>query len=154
VAAHLFLETNFERAGDYFVRGKIDPRLLVRLFPLFRGKVIGSAEEVEVYEGLRAVLTGMGPVDEIGEWSGTYARTKLMVSVSDSIRRNYQKDGADGNLSEERGLADALDDTSKAMLTDFLRKTRASRRKGGGARGVDSRKIDIVCTVLLVREWC
>lgn len=38
-----------------------------------------------------------------------------------------------------------LYEEAKAMLTDFLRKTRASRRKGGGSRGVDSRKIDIVC---------
>jgi hypothetical protein len=30
------------------------------------------------------------------------------------------------------------------MLVEVLRKTRQSRRKGGGARGVDSRKIDIV----------
>jgi len=30
------------------------------------------------------------------------------------------------------------------MLIEVLRKTRQSRRKGGGSRGVDSRKIDIV----------
>jgi hypothetical protein len=55
LACHLFIEAMFERAGDYFVRGKVDPRLLVRAFPAFRGKLIGSAEEVEVYEGLREI---------------------------------------------------------------------------------------------------
>lgn len=30
------------------------------------------------------------------------------------------------------------------MLAEVMRKTRQSRRKGGGARGVDSRKIDVV----------
>lgn len=30
------------------------------------------------------------------------------------------------------------------MLTEFLGKTRVSRRKGSGARGIDSHKIDIV----------
>lgn len=30
------------------------------------------------------------------------------------------------------------------MLTEFLRKTRTSRRKGHGSRGADSAKIDIV----------
>lgn len=30
------------------------------------------------------------------------------------------------------------------MLLEVLRKTRQSRRKGGGGRGVDSRKIDVV----------
>lgn len=33
---------------------------------------------------------------------------------------------------------------AKAMLTEFLRKTRQSRRKGGGSRGMDSRKLDMV----------
>lgn len=37
-----------------------------------------------------------------------------------------------------------LNEDAKAMLTEFLRKTRHSRRKGGGARGVDSRKLDMV----------
>jgi hypothetical protein len=40
-------------------------------------------------------------------------------------------------------------DNAKAMLTEVLRKTRTSRRKGGGARGVDSRKIDIVSGLTL-----
>ena len=61
------LETMFEKAGEYFLRGKIDPRLLVRVFPIFRGKVIGSAEEVEVYEGLRQVLIDMPPIDKISK---------------------------------------------------------------------------------------
>ena len=37
------------------------------------------------------------------------------------------------------------------MLADFLRKTRQSRRKGGGARGADSRKIDIVIDTTLAK---
>ncbi len=57
----------FEKAGDYFLRGKIDPRLLVRLYTTFRGKIIGSAEEVEVYEGLKDVLSAMRSVEEISK---------------------------------------------------------------------------------------
>ena len=57
----------FEKAGDYFIRGKVDPRLLVRLFPTFRGKVIGSSEEIEVLQGLRGVLEEMPSIDEISE---------------------------------------------------------------------------------------
>lgn len=41
-------------------------------------------------------------------------------------------------------LRTALEEGAKSMLVEVLRKTRQSRRKGGGARGVDSRKIDIV----------
>jgi hypothetical protein len=65
----LLLETTFDKAGDYFLRGKVDPRLLVRLFPALRGKIIGSAEEVEVYEGLRTVLSEMPTIDEISTYS-------------------------------------------------------------------------------------
>ena len=68
LACHLLLEAKFEKAGEYFHRGKVDPRLIVRLFPVLRGKVIGSAEEVEVYEGLRVVLEEMPTVDEISSY--------------------------------------------------------------------------------------
>lgn len=37
------------------------------------------------------------------------------------------------------------------MLTEFLRKTRISRRKGGGSRGGDSRKIDLVVDTTLAK---
>lgn len=37
------------------------------------------------------------------------------------------------------------------MLTDVLRKTRTLRRKGGGARGADSWKIDIVIDTTLAK---
>lgn len=58
----------FERAGDYLVRGKIDARLIVRLFPALRGKVIGSEEEVDVFQGLKGILEGMDNVEEIGQF--------------------------------------------------------------------------------------
>jgi hypothetical protein len=67
VASHLLLSATFAKAGDYFVRGKVDPRLLVRLYPKFRGKVIGSAEEVEVFQGLMDVMSGMLSIDQISE---------------------------------------------------------------------------------------
>lgn len=35
-------------------------------------------------------------------------------------------------------------ESATGMLGEVLRKTRLSRRKGGGGRGLDSRKIDIV----------
>lgn len=62
----------FERAGDYLVRGKIDARLIVRLFPALRGKVIGSEEEVDILSGLKGVLEDMDNVEEIGQLSISY----------------------------------------------------------------------------------
>jgi hypothetical protein len=76
----------FEKAGDYFLRGKVDPRLLVRLFPSFRGKTIGSAEEVEVLEGLRGTLENMPP---IGDISGHLMR--VVMSGLTSSRIQYQQ---------------------------------------------------------------
>ncbi|KAL7421749.1 hypothetical protein Q5752_003520 [Cryptotrichosporon argae] len=138
LAAHLFAETVFERAGEYFLRGKIDPRLVVRLFPAYRGKTIGSDEEVEVFEGLREVLEAMTTVDDI---------------ISTSIRRNYSPHVRPDTATapETTSLRLALEDGARGMLADYLRKTRISRRKGGGARGLDSRKIDIVIDTTLAK---
>ena len=67
VASHLMSRGIFIKAGDYFAKGKIDPRILVRSFPTLRGKLIGSAEEVEVYQGLNDVLSSMPSIEDIGE---------------------------------------------------------------------------------------
>ena len=45
----------------------------------------------------------------------------------------------------------ALEDDAHTMLTEFLRKTRTARRKGGGSRGVDSAKIDMVIDTTLAK---
>lgn len=39
------------------------------------------------------------------------------------------------------------------MLSDFLRKTRIARRKGGGSRGLDSRKLDMVRTLCFYHNF-
>ena len=67
VASHLMSRGSFTKAGDYFAKGKIDPRILVRSFPDLRGKLIGSAEEVEVYQGLKDVLSNMATIEDIGQ---------------------------------------------------------------------------------------
>jgi hypothetical protein len=51
-------------------------------------------------------------------------------------------------LLDEEDKSDArrvqLLEEANAMLAEFLRKTRTLRRKGGGSRGLDSRKLDMV----------
>ena len=69
LACHLLLETMFEKAGEYFHKGKVDPRLLVRLYPALRGKTIGSAEEVETLDGLAKVFEEMPPISDISEYT-------------------------------------------------------------------------------------
>lgn len=62
-----------------------------------------------------------------------------------------QRNRNEGATSDADAASDINDrraelyEAGKAMLTEFLRRTRSSRRKGGGSRGADSRKIDIVC---------
>ena len=65
LAGHLMAQGSFAKAGDYFVRAKVDPRLLVRIYASLRGKLIGSAEEVEVCRGLKDVLVSMPPLSDI-----------------------------------------------------------------------------------------
>lgn len=144
LACHLLVETVFERAGDYFIRGKTDPRLLVRLFPEYRGKVIGSAEDVDVFEGLKPLLEDM---DTVKDMSMSLNTPKLTIPVSAFLSRNSPPPRE--TEAEELGIALYL--SAKNMLTDFLRRTRASRRKGGGSRGMDSRKIDLVVDTTLAK---
>ncbi|WVW83780.1 hypothetical protein I302_105801 [Kwoniella bestiolae CBS 10118] len=138
LALHLFEEALFDKALDYFTRSKVDPRILVRCFGGLRGKLIGSEEGVEVYEGVREVLERMGGVEDI---------------ISTSLKRNYSPHVQPNTATapETSVLRLAMMEEAKDMLTEFLRKTRASRRKGGGARGVDSRKIDIVIDSTLAK---
>jgi hypothetical protein len=69
LACALFSDTRFVKAGDYFTKGKLDVRLLVRLFPRIRGKIIGSAEEVEVFAALEEPLREMDSVEDISKLS-------------------------------------------------------------------------------------
>lgn len=53
-------------------------------------------------------------------------------------------DRSEDKSDKTNGLRGPLLESAKAMLSEFLRRTRHSRRKGGGSRGVDSRKLDMV----------
>jgi len=141
VASHLMSRGIFTKAGDYFAKGKIDSRILVRSFPTLRGKLIGSAEEVEVYEGLRDVLSSMPSIEDIGTWSSTASDNAYLL-----VTRRLEKESLDADEHHQ-----ALMNEANEMLAEFLRKTRTSRRKGGGSRGLDSRKLDMVS---LYRRWC
>ncbi|WVQ83199.1 hypothetical protein IAT38_005338 [Cryptococcus sp. DSM 104549] len=138
IAAHLMAEAMFERAGDYWIKGKADPRLVVRSFSVLRGKVIGKEEEVEVYAGLKDVLMSMPSVEDI---------------IATSIKRNYSPHVQPNSATapETNVLRSAMEDEANHMLIEVLRRIRSSRRKGGGARGVDSRKIDIVIDTTLAK---
>ncbi|WWC70320.1 uncharacterized protein I206_104270 [Kwoniella pini CBS 10737] len=138
LAIHLCEEALFGKALDYFVRAKTDPRLLVRCFGDLRGRLIGSEETVEIFEGLKEIFERIGSVDDI---------------ISNTLKRNYSPHVQPNTATapETSQLRQAMMEEAKEMLTEFLRRTRVSRRKGGGARGVDSRKIDVVIDTTLAK---
>jgi hypothetical protein len=152
LALQLFANGLFERAGEYLTRGKIDPRLIVRSYTALRGKLLGSEEEVDIFDGLRDVLHEMPAVDAIGECASGHFTD---CAVDATVKRNFvpqAENDDDADESKKDSPADqaaeairgALSETANAMLEEFLTKTRHSRRKGGGSRGVDSRKIETV----------
>ncbi|TYJ57008.1 hypothetical protein B9479_002287 [Cryptococcus floricola] len=138
LASHLTQDASFEKAGALWVKGKVDPRWIVRLFEGLRGKVIGLDEEGEVWQGLKEAWSGLASTDEI---------------IRVSIKKNYSPH-LPPSTSASPASADlrrALEGDANVMLLGVLRKTRASRRKGGGIRGVDGRKIDVVIDTVLAK---
>lgn len=146
LAGHLMARGSFQKAGDYFIRAKVDPRILVRIYASLRGKLIGSAEEVEVCEGLKDVLVSMPPLADI---STSIEIDLYVMEPSDHVvAQKVHRDLGDVASSSTSDVAETLraklELEATTMLIDFLRKTRTSRRKGGGSRGLDSRKLDMV----------
>jgi hypothetical protein len=107
LASHLLAQGTFAKAGDYFAKAKVDPRILVRSFPTLRGKLIGSAEEVEVYHGLKDVLVGMPEIEDIGE-SGSHPNQLSLTDSDPSIGKagRGKRDGS--SPFRERGDEHAL----------------------------------------------
>jgi hypothetical protein len=80
---------------------------------------------------------------------------RLVGSLASGI--GYELISVSRRLDREAHEADALDDArirlekeAMTMLSDFLGKTRTLRRKGGGSRGLDSRKLDMVHSSLFL----
>ncbi|OXG40487.1 hypothetical protein C360_00255 [Cryptococcus neoformans Bt15] len=138
LASQLTLSASFEKAAEYWVKGKVDPRWVVRLFEGLRGKMIGSEEEGEIFSGLASAFMDMELVDAL---------------ITSSIKRNYSPHLTPStSLSPaSTDLRQALENEANKMLAEVLSKIRVNRRKGGGARGLDSRKIDMVVDTTLAK---
>ncbi|WVQ72620.1 hypothetical protein IAR50_002178 [Cryptococcus sp. DSM 104548] len=138
LASYLTQDASFEKAGAFWLKGKVDPRWIVRLYEGLRGKVIGLEEEGEVWQGLTELWSGLASTDDI---------------IRASIKKNYSPH-LPPSTSASPASADlrrALEQDANVMLLEILRRTRASRRKGGGIRGVDGRKIDVVIDTVLAK---
>lgn len=69
LASQLTLSASFEKATEYWVKGKVDPRWIVRLFEGLRGKMIGSEEEGEIPSGLTSTFMDMDLMDDMSKRS-------------------------------------------------------------------------------------
>ena len=71
-------------------------------------------------------------------------RNEADSKVAQKIQRDLGNVPSSSISDDAETLKESLELEATTMLIDFLRKTRTSRRKGGGSRGLDSRKLDMV----------
>jgi hypothetical protein len=57
----------FDDAGSLFQKSKLDPRLVVCLFPKYVGKSIPRDQEMAVWQGLLGDLNVSANIDDIGK---------------------------------------------------------------------------------------
>lgn len=69
---------------------------------------------------------------------------KADLTVTQKIHRDLGEIASSSTSNDAEIMREKLELEATTMLIEFLRKTRTSRRKGGGSRGVDSRKLDMV----------
>lgn len=63
------------------------------------------------------------------------------------MHRDLGEVASSSTSNDAETMKEKLELEATTMLIDFLRKTRTSRRKGGGSRGLDSRKLDMVSAI-------
>ncbi|KIJ36750.1 hypothetical protein M422DRAFT_178931 [Sphaerobolus stellatus SS14] len=104
-----FSQTNFEDAGINLFRGGVDPRLLIRLFPTLRGRLLPSSSSLPVFHGLISQLQSLGSID-------TIIVTNLVKNYTPHLRPNTRSAPP---TSELRKL---LQVSARDMLREYLRK--------------------------------
>jgi hypothetical protein len=66
IALDWMAETKFEKAGEELYRGRMDPRLLIRLWPALRGDLIPDEARVLVFSGIQGQLDKLVSVEQTG----------------------------------------------------------------------------------------
>ena len=63
--------TSFKEAGPLLFQGRVDPRLVIRLFPSIYGNLMRTQEgrSASVYAGLASLVESVGSIDEISKSS-------------------------------------------------------------------------------------
>ncbi|KZO91652.1 hypothetical protein CALVIDRAFT_340783 [Calocera viscosa TUFC12733] len=130
-------ETKFKRAGEELYQGRMDPRLLIRLWPEFRGALIGEGEKIDVFAGVEEQLDKLVSVEQI---------------VMDNLVKNYaphlKPDVEHAPAGSE--LKDGLAGDAKQMLRTYLEGVRRERTVWSRVLGSDMPKVErLVDTVMI-----
>lgn len=134
-----FGETYFDPAFGLFEKGKIDPRILIRLFTDLKD-IICEDEPIYVYSGIKATSDNLGSIDKI---------------VSNSLVKNYDPHMMpDLNTNPAANeLRKALYSNSKEMLQKFLMKDREQRKMPGRVLSKEDKVILKVVDNALLRLY-
>ncbi|KAG8888270.1 hypothetical protein FRB99_004130, partial [Tulasnella sp. 403] len=109
IGFQLLFHTRFQEAGEHFLQGEADPRLLIRLFPELRGKMLSPSDEISVFSGIADDVQKVDSVDAI---------------VMANLVRNYHPH-IEPSVEEATPTAElrrVLNVTARDMLLSYLKK--------------------------------
>lgn len=75
-------ETMFDDAAEYFFHSRLDPRILIRLFPDLRGGLIRPGETVNVFKGIEEQLRHAETIEDISMFPFTSRFCSLPLDLS------------------------------------------------------------------------
>ncbi|KZO91651.1 hypothetical protein CALVIDRAFT_340720 [Calocera viscosa TUFC12733] len=141
VALGWLAETKFKRAGEELYQGRMDPRLLIRLWPEFRGGLIGEGDKIDVFAGVEEQLDKLVSVEKI---------------VMDHLVKNYAPYlKPDVEHAPGGKLKDGLAGDAKQMLRTYLEGVRRERTVWSRVLGSDmptvERLVDTVMAKLMIQ---
>ncbi|KAH8919023.1 hypothetical protein BT69DRAFT_1285168, partial [Atractiella rhizophila] len=110
------LQTEFVKASKLLMKSKVDPRLIIRLFPDMVGGLLQNGEETDVYAGIVPVIAETGSIEDI---------------VVGNLQKNYaphiKPDVESAPATSE--LKGALMTNAANMLSGYLQQWRSRRRR-------------------------
>ncbi|KAJ8481088.1 hypothetical protein ONZ45_g15430 [Pleurotus djamor] len=128
-------ETMFEDAGNNFLNGDLDPRLLVSYYPELRGSLFGSEDSLDVFSGVAEHMPEEASVDDI------------IMNYSPHLAPNTR------SAPPTVELRKILNMTARDMLTSFLRKCRTKRITDEESGILTKEAVNVVVDTVLARLY-
>ncbi|KAF8320486.1 hypothetical protein DL93DRAFT_2052874 [Clavulina sp. PMI_390] len=135
LAVKCIYETMFDDAAEYFFQSRLDPRILIRLFPDLRGTLLREGDMVNVFRGIEEHLKHAETIDDI-------IMANLVRNYS-PIKPNVQTAPPTVELNK------ILQESARVMLMRYLRLVRDARRDSGPLTSEVELAVDTVYLKLL-----